>query len=291
VEIEEEDLHAPGLDDLFELAIGDKTKSRAGAYRALSRDFRAGYVALVQGNADRAIHFLERAAASAPSSFVAHLELGRAQSLGGRFAEAKSSLAVAERLAPEDDEVLVLAAAVDVETGNASGARARLLPLVERGGGGPEARFLLGKALHGLGRLDQALERLRETVAIEPNFHEAFFEAGRILREQGGVEGAFELLKRASDLAPDDVSYARELAALVIEQSLDERAGLTACDRLLVSDPGESWQYLYWIGELYLRRGWKREARHPLSKALALVPTSRRSERHAIEERLRSLPG
>jgi len=286
---EGEDLYFPGLDDLFELAIGDKSPSRAEAYRILRHDFRAGYVALVQGSARRAVQILQEASAGAPSSFVVHLELGRALSLAGRFDEAKAALAIAERLAPEDEEGRILAAAVHVETGGYQQARARLLPVIERGGGGPEARFLLGKALAGMNRGDQALEAWRETVSMEPHFHEAFFEGGRLLRERGDIEGSFQLLSRASALAPDEVHYNRELVSLVLENNLDEEAGLAACDRLMVSDEENRWQYLHWIGELYIRRGWKREARDPLQKALSLVPSERRSERCAIEELLKSL--
>jgi tetratricopeptide (TPR) repeat protein len=284
----EERYHA-GLDDLFELAIADKPSSRAEAYRILGHEFRAGYVALVQGNARRAIERLEKAAAATPSSFVVHLELGRALSLGGRLDDARSVLEIAERLAPEDDEGRILAAAVRIETGDSPGARARLLPLVERGGGGPEARFLLGKALAGMGRVDEALDALRETVLMEPHFHEAFFEASRLLRARGDVEAAFELLKRASGLAPDEVRYGRELAALVLENALEEETGLAACDRLMLADEENRWEYLHWVGQLYIRRGWKREARDPLEKALALAPPERRSERHAIQTRLDSL--
>jgi tetratricopeptide (TPR) repeat protein len=286
---EGEDPYYPGLDDLFELAIGDKTPSRAEAYRILGRDFRAGYVALVQGSARRAIPLLEDAAAGAPSSFIVHLELGRALSLGGRFGEAKAALEIAERLAPEDEEGRILAAAVHIETGGFAEARARLVPLIEGGGGGPEARFLLGKALVGLNRGEEALEAFRETVTMEPHFHEAFFEAGRLLRGRGDIEGAYQLLSRAAGLAGDEVRYNRELASLVLENHLDEEAGLAACDRLMVTDEESRWQYLEWIGELYIRRGWKREARDPLQKALSLVPPELRTERQAIETKLKSL--
>lgn len=284
-----EDLYVPGLGDLFELAIGDKPSSRAEAYRILGQDFRAGYVALVQGNAERAVRFLEKAAAATPSSFVVHLELGRALSLGGRLDDARTALGVAERLAPDDEEGRILSAAVHIETGAFAQAQARLLPLVSRGGGGPEARFLMGKALAGMNREDEALESFRETVLMEPHFHEAFYEAGRLLRRRGDVEGAFELLRRASALAPDEVRYGRELASLVLENALDEEAGLEACDRLMVADEENRWQYLQWIGELYVRRGWKREARDPLEKALSLLPPGRPSERHEIEALLQSL--
>lgn len=285
----EVDQYHPGLDDLFELAIGDKGSSRAEAYRILGREFRSGYLALVQGSAARAVELLEKAAAATPSSFVVHLELGRALSLAGRLEDARATLEIAEGLAPADDEGRILAAAVRIETGDSPGARARLLPVVERGAGGPEARFLLGKALAGMGRVDEALEVLRQTVLMEPHFHEAFFEASRLLRRRGDVEAAFELLKRASGLAPDEVGYGRELALLVLENSLEEEAGLAACDRLMVSDEDNRWEYLHWVGQLYIRRGWRREARDPLSKALALAPEERRSERLAIQARLESL--
>jgi tetratricopeptide (TPR) repeat protein len=140
-----------------------------------------------------------------------------------------------------------------------------------------------------MNRGDDALEAFRETVTMEPHFHEAFFEGGRLLRGRGDVDGAFQLLSRASGLAPDEVRYNRELASLVLENNLDEEAGLAACDRLMVTDEENRWQYLQWIGELYIRRGWKREARDPLQKALSLVPPDRGSERHAIEARLESL--
>jgi hypothetical protein len=57
----------------------------------------------------------------------------------------------------------------------------------------------------------------------------------------------------------------------------------------MLEDPENRWQYLQWIAELYVRRGWKREARDPLEKALSLVPPERLTERHAIEALLRSL--
>jgi hypothetical protein len=57
----------------------------------------------------------------------------------------------------------------------------------------------------------------------------------------------------------------------------------------MLSDPDNRWQYLHWVAELYIRRGWTSEARDPLQKALALAPPERRTERHVIEARLREL--
>jgi tetratricopeptide (TPR) repeat protein len=284
-----DEIVAPALEDLFELAIAEKPAPRAEAYRTLGASFRSAYVALLQGRAERAVQLFEKASAAAPSSFVVQLELARALSLLGDISRARAVLDVAERLAPEDEEARLLSAAVSIELGSFQEARARLVPLLERGDAEPEVLFLAGKALAGLGRVDDALAKFRETAAIEPHFHEAYFEAGLLMRERGDVEAAFRLWNRASSLAPDDVPYNRELASLVLAQRLDEEAGLAACDRLMVLDEENRWQYLHWIAELYIRRGWRREARDPLQKALELVPQDRRRERHLIEELLSSL--
>jgi tetratricopeptide (TPR) repeat protein len=286
----EEDEVAPGLDDLFELAIAEKPASRAEAYRMLGESFRAGYVALLQGTAVRSVRHLERAAEQARSSFVVQLELGRALSLEGRLEEARERLLAAVRLSPSDAEGVVLLSAVEVELGRYPEAAEKLSELLDRGLREPEVTFLLGKALAGAGRRDAALEHFRETVELESRFHEAYFEAGRLMGEAGDVESAFRLHSRACALAPDEVAYNRELAQLVLRASLDEDAGLAACDRLMITDEERRWQYLHWIGELYIRRGWRREARDPLTKALELVPAEHKSERLEIEQRLQSLP-
>ena len=274
----------PGLHDLFELAIGDKAPGRIGAYRAMNDEFRAGYVALVQANAHRAVGLLSNAAASLSSSFVAHLELGRAHSLAGTMSAARDALKHAERLAPEDTEVGILLSAVNIELGRHQDARDRLETVAGADPTNPDVSFLLGRSLAGLGRRDAALEKFRETVAFESNFHEAYFEASLLLGQDGDGESQFQLLSRACAIAPDEVRYNRELVSLVLSaESFDEEAGLAACDRLMVTDEDNAWQYLFWIAQLYVRRGWKREARDPLEKALRLVPPHKSTERREIE--------
>lgn len=277
------------LDELFELAIADKPASRAEAYRVLGDDFKRGYVALVQGDGDTAARALERAAARTGPSFVLQLELGRAYSLAGRLVAAGDALEEAERLSPADVEGALLLGAVNVELGRFREAREKLESLLRMGERTPEVLYLLGKSLAGLGRRDEALERFRETVRMEPRFHEAYFEGARIVADGGDAEAALSLLHRACSLEPDEVRYNRALVRLVLDHDLDAETGLPACDRLMVTDVDRHWEYLSWIAELYIRRGWKREARDPLRKALALVPRELSSERLSIEQKLTSL--
>jgi tetratricopeptide (TPR) repeat protein len=282
----------PALEDLFELALGEKSADRALSYRQQGKDFQSGYVALVQGDAENALSHLDRAAKTSPASFVLQLELGRACSMAGEMERARMELEKAYRMNPDDPEILHLLAAVDIQLARFDEAAGLLEPFVEKGkDSGPEALFLLGRAMAGLGRTDEAMVRYRETVKLDSRFHEAYFEGGLILRDHGDVEGALRLLARASALVPDEVPYNIELARLVLDQELDEQVGLEACDRLMVTDEDNRWRYLSWIAELYVRRGWEREARDPLRKALKLLPLDLTEERFALERRLAELEG
>ncbi len=279
----------PDLSDLVELAVAGKSRERADLYRVRGPEFEAGYVALVQGNADRAIQKLGIAARKSPSSFIVRLELGRALSLAGDFEKARGELDRALRLSPADAEATNLLAAVQIELGQFEEAATLLQPLADGNQAPPEASFLLGRALAGQGKRGLALEKLREAIERDQSFHDAFFEAGTLVREEGDFQSAFGLLRQACSLAPEEVAYNRALASLVLEQNLEVETGLAACDRLMVTDEENRWQYLAWIAELYLRRGWKREAVDPLRKAIALAPAAMTADRQDLEKRLAEL--
>jgi Flp pilus assembly protein TadD len=279
----------PGLQDLFELAIADKAKERMRSYRGLGEEFQSGYVALVQGDGENAARRLELAARKNPASFVLQLELGRALSMTGDMEKARVELSKAHQMSPHDKELLNLLAAVDIELDRFEEAVGLLEPLANGRDIGPDTFFLLGKALAGVGKNERALEQFRRSVQLDSHFHEAYFEAAKILIEDGEVTNAKRLLLRACALVPDEVSYNLELVRLVLDTDLEEEIGLEACDRLMVTDEDNQWQYLAWVAELYVRRGWKREAQDPLRKALKLIPPDRSDERRELERKLREL--
>jgi tetratricopeptide (TPR) repeat protein len=276
----------PNMTDLVELAIAQKPPERAALYRGLGPAFESGYVALVQGDASRAIEQLRLAGRKATGSFVVQLELGRALAMAGEGNAARVELEKAVRLAPYDLEAMCLLAAVHLQLHHYSEAETILLPICEREGSEPEPVFLLGQSLVGQGRQQEALKRFREAVERDSGFHDAYFEAGRLLRRESDADGALRLLVQACSMAPEEVEYNRELAMLVLERDLDVATGLAACDRLMVTDEENRWEYLGWIAELYLRRGWKREAIDPLRKAVDLVPPQRAREKLGLQKRL-----
>ena len=283
------EVFVPGIHDLFELALADKPTERAERYRNLGPEFEAGYVALVQGEGERALRHLDAAARAESSEFVIELERGRAASLAGRMKEAEAALARARLREPNDVEGLNLLAAVKIQLGDFAGAERFLSPVDNRGEGTAETFFLLGRALSAAGRRQEALEKLAEAVRREGRFHEAYFEGGAILEAEGDVPGAFRAYRMASSLDPEDISYNRNLARVVLEHGLDVREGLAACDRLMLVDEERHWEYLSWVAELYVAAGWKREARDPLQKAIRLVPAGLVEERSRLERRLAEL--
>jgi len=279
----------PDMKELLELAIAGKSPARASLYRGLGAEFEAGYVALVQGEAHRATELLELASRRVPAAFVIHLELGRALSMTGNMSGARVELEKAVVSSPDDLEALGLLAAVHIELHQYSDAERILAPWVDREDTGPEVSFLFGRSLAGQGKRQEALARFRQAVERDPSFPDAYFEAARLLRQETDGRGALQLLRQACSILPDEVQYNRELATLVLERDLDVATGLAACDRLMVTDEQNRWQYLAWIAELYLRRGWRREAIDPLRKAIALVPREKTRESLDLRNRLLEL--
>ena len=286
---EEELPFIPDMKDFLELAIAGKTPERAAMYRGLRWEFEAGYVALVQGEPERAIELFLLAGRKSHPTFVFHLELGRAMSMVGDMTAALVELEKATLLSPDDLEASNLMGAVLLQLGKPEDAEKVLLPLVERQEAGAEALLLLGRSLAFQGRRCDALARFREAVERDGAFPDAYFEAGRLLKEEGDDGGALSLFQQACSILPDEVEYNRELATLVLERELDVDAGLAACDRLMITDEENRWEYLSWVAELYLRNGWRREAIDPLRKAITLVPSDRHKERVGLKTRLADL--
>jgi tetratricopeptide (TPR) repeat protein len=289
---EEEDTpFVPDMNDLLELAIAGKAAKRAALYRGLGPEFEAGYVALVQGEAPRAVELLRLASRKPRPTFVLHLELARALSMAGDMKAAREELEKAIRLSPSDLEASSLLAAVHIQLGDFEQAEAILAPLVDRHDAGPEPCFLLGRSMAGQGKPEDALARFREAVKRDSGFPDAYFEAGKLLKQEGDDRGALRLLRQACSILPEEIDYNRELAILVLERDLNVDTGLAACDRLMVTDEENRWEYLSWIAELYLRRGWRREATDPLRKAIDLIPQPLVREKLELEKRLAELEG
>ncbi len=61
----------------------------------------------------------------------------------------------------------------------------------------------LGLTLHYIGRSEEALQRLNEGVAIDPNFQRIWLTLGFVNSSVGNTQAAREALSKARDLDPD----------------------------------------------------------------------------------------
>ena len=134
------------------------------------------------------IALLERLVAMVPDRARPHYLLGRAHMYQGRQEAAVASYRMAVALDPEDSRF-------HVELGRAHAAGARdadrrdavksLARAVELGSRNAVARYELGKLLSSMGRLDEAIKMLEESIAIEPELYNAYYVLGMICLRAG----------------------------------------------------------------------------------------------------------
>lgn len=135
-----------------------------------------GWFLLEAGDADRAYHVLHEALTLDPGHAAAHWYLGTLLYRQGRLADADILLRAALRINPQLDE----------------------------------ARMTLAWLLHDRGQIDQALEQCSIAVAHGARPHRLAL-LGWLLAGRGEDKAAAATLRRAVELAPDDVSIRSKL--------------------------------------------------------------------------------
>jgi tetratricopeptide (TPR) repeat protein len=88
-----------------------------------------------------------------------------------------------------------------------------------RRGDDPEIETLLAGALAVVGRADEALDRLRRSIARRPPFPPAFLEYAGQLGKIGRVDEAIAVLENGLALAPDAVDLRTELGYLHVKRN------------------------------------------------------------------------
>lgn len=68
----------------------------------------------------------------------------------------------------------------------------------------PDPRYNLGVILEGLGRMEEARKRFEETVAMDPNHHQAWLNLGNVCMGLADIHGAMHAFAEAVDIDPDD---------------------------------------------------------------------------------------
>jgi len=88
----------------------------------------------------------------------------------------------------------------------------------------PAAHALLGRALMGMGRREEAAQAFAQELSKNPNDFDSNLYMGLFLKDEGKLDEAYEHLKRASRLRPDDPGVLYMLGALHLAAGRTEEA-------------------------------------------------------------------
>ena len=209
----------------------------------------AARILVKKGKEKEALAELTRAVNEIPGAVALSLE--RAQ-LIYRLEGPQAVFPVLQKLAgeaPEDERVLALLAKAAVENGNQSQAEKAGLQSLKINPNQPDLQLLLGKVYHTTGQLDKAIFHLSEAAitsgekvevflemgkaytdrrefakALEayehaiqaaPDDNRAYYQSAMVMRDGKDYPGAEGMLRKAAQLAPEDVNIRRQLGAIV----------------------------------------------------------------------------
>lgn len=193
------------------LKAGRRAESAALCEQVLTREpdnpdalHMLGGMALQEGDCQRAVALIGRAASLDPSQAPRFLDLAAAQTNLGQLDAAAESF---ERvLALQPGHVLALHSLGQIRHQRGEFAAAvecyRRALAIEPGRAALHKG--LGASLGALGRADEAADAYRQALAIEPNERSLLIELGFIERGRGRLAEALDCFRRAVELEPSD---------------------------------------------------------------------------------------
>ena len=141
------------------------------AYRPFS-DLSIGILLVRQGDYDQSVGYFQRAVAADPALAIGHYNLGLALFKLGRLGEARQALYRAVSTAGDNSEVVLSAAKILIDAGDADAGLAVAGAVVQREPRNGEAYFILGLALAKQGRTSEALSQLERALQLAPSSQE-----------------------------------------------------------------------------------------------------------------------
>ena len=155
----------------------------------------AARAAIAQGDGERALALLERAAAMAPRSLEVLIDLGRLLDAAGRPADAEAALREAVRVARDAPGPRLALAFVLSRQGKLDDAIVQLRKLLERDSGNADAWFNLGNMHRTRGAFGEAARCFGRAAALRPADPDAAINLGLVLAQSDRLEDAAAALE------------------------------------------------------------------------------------------------
>jgi tetratricopeptide (TPR) repeat protein len=220
---------------------------------------------------DEAVSLLQRAVEINPADAFSYRHLGRALLLRGQVPEARQALETALAISPEDADIHNELANALLRTGDRDGARTHYDAALRSDPNNAEAHVNLGLLLRQGGEKDEALEHFRKATRLAPTLAAARYHEGTLLLERGDARG-LDILRRAHELAPDDLGIAGTLAWYLATvpglPAEDRAAAIVYAQRLNSATRGRSPQALNALAAAYAANGRFDEAMVVIDQAI-----------------------
>jgi Tfp pilus assembly protein PilF/peroxiredoxin len=130
--------------------------------------------------------------------------------------------------------------------------------------------YQMAKVLQENGDYSGAIESLRKSIDIDPDFLPPYNRLGSILYEEGKPGEAAEVFNRALSKDPDDLPFLADYGNFLIQTGESEK-GLSTIRMVLNKDPNYAMGH-YYLGNYLLKKGKKEESLKEAQKAVKLNP-------------------
>lgn len=186
-----------------------------------------------------------------------------------RLPEALEAFDQAIKLAPKASAPQVNRGNVLIDMGDGVRAEAVFSKVVRADPRNAEAQRQLGRALHNQGKLDQALVRWRQAVAIDKGFINAWLDLAGALNEEHRHNQAHDVLDKALAANPDEPRL-HEARTVLFRRSGKLRQAEAYLQAILPRFPDAAWLH-YQLGATITDYDRERANEH-LRRAVALAP-------------------
>lgn len=222
----------------------------------------------VKGAHKDALARLEKAVTVDRAYAPAWTNLGRLLAQDARWSEARTALATANRLAPEQTDVQVLESVAAVRAGDVNGAGALLTRAVMKDPSHVDAVVTLADVLVETGQLALADEVLENAQGRLPDAAIIPARRSALALRRGDVKAATGHVRRQLELTPDDADawrFAATLAAMRTDLSDAER-----CAQKALALAPNDWRVHHQLGCIYDALHMSEAAKVGYRKAVAL---------------------
>ncbi|TLN23506.1 tetratricopeptide repeat protein [bacterium] len=273
------------FEDVYYLYLDSMPENEQPLFEDLPQTFREGFVALQQGELEKAEKCLRKAEKEADKSPAVAYTLALLEGMLGKGDAARKHYEKALSLKPDFTSAFFSYVSILREMRLAKEAVDLLRQWRERFPKDKEATIFLGAALLDLGENGQAEEALTDLYLSEGKTNSTLgFLWARLKDAQGDIEGAIRAYQHLTNSNQNNLEALIPLGHLYLKSGeVHAEAAIKVFKHCYRIDQEHGWYHLLRIAEGYANRGWHKEARSMLEQARDELPNDPNVKAHFDE--------